>query len=239
VSGPRAAWRDAEARAARATARAIDAHPRSETAMLRAAIAALPPGAALQIGNSLPIRVIDQIAATGTAPGAVLTQRGAAGIDGLIASAAGATWAGRPVLLVLGDVSFAHDLGGLLAARAARAPLAILVIDNRGGQIFTGLPIAKAHPAQHGGAFERHWLTVPEIDPAAIAAALGATATTAVSPAAAATAIARALAAPGVTVIHTPVSATGAHDVRRAALDEASPLRDPDSLRAAQGGSHD
>jgi 2-succinyl-5-enolpyruvyl-6-hydroxy-3-cyclohexene-1-carboxylate synthase len=165
----------------------------------------------------------------------VLTQRGAAGIDGLIASAAGATWAGAPVLLVLGDVSFAHDLGGLLAARAARAPLAILVIDNRGGQIFAGLPIARSH-AVAGAAFDRHWLTAPEIDPAAVAAVLGAQASTAVSPAAAATAIARALATPGVTVIHAPVSAGGAHDVRRAALDSFDAST---SLRAARGASHD
>jgi 2-succinyl-5-enolpyruvyl-6-hydroxy-3-cyclohexene-1-carboxylate synthase len=166
----------------------------------------------------------------------VLTQRGAAGIDGLIASAAGATWAGQPVLLVLGDVSFAHDLGGLVAARAARAPLAILVIDNRGGQIFAGLPIARAH---QGAAFERHWLTAPEIDPAAVAAALGARATTAVSPAAAATAIAGALETPGTTVIHAPVSASGAHDVRRAALDDTAAHHHPDALRAAHGGNHD
>jgi 2-succinyl-5-enolpyruvyl-6-hydroxy-3-cyclohexene-1-carboxylate synthase len=217
---PAAAWRRAEARAARATQLALEGHPRSEAAMLRAAIAALPPGAAVQLGNSLPIRVVDhlpgQLAGGATRP--VLTQRGAAGIDGLIASAAGATWSGRPVLLVLGDVSFAHDLGGLLAARAARAPLAILVIDNGGGQIFAGLPIARAQHAP-GGAFERHWITAPDIDPAAVAAVLGARATTAVSPAAAATAIAGALETPGVTVIHAPVSASGAHDVRSAALD--------------------
>jgi 2-succinyl-5-enolpyruvyl-6-hydroxy-3-cyclohexene-1-carboxylate synthase len=234
---PAAAWRNAEARAARATQLALEGHPRSEAAMLRAAIAAAPPGAAIQLGNSLPIRVVDQLPGqlAGGATRPVLTQRGAAGIDGMIASAAGATWSGRPVLLVLGDVSFAHDLGGLLAARAARAPLAILVIDNRGGQIFAGLPIARAQHAL-GGAFERHWITAPDIDPAAVAAALGARATTAVSPAAAATAIAGALETPGVTVIHAPVSASGAHDVRRAALDHfdtASPLR------AAQGASHD
>ena len=218
---PAAAWRDAEARAARATQLALESHPRSEAAMLRAAIAAAPPGAALQLGNSLPIRVVDQLPGqlAGGATRPVLTQRGAAGIDGLIASAAGATWSGRPVLLVVGDVSFAHDLGGLLAARAARAPLAILVIDNRGGQIFAGLPIARAEHALAGGAFERHWITAPDIDPAAVAAVLGARATTAVSPAAAATAIAGALETPGVTVIHAPVSASGAHDVRRAALD--------------------
>jgi 2-succinyl-5-enolpyruvyl-6-hydroxy-3-cyclohexene-1-carboxylate synthase len=236
-TGDTAAWGEAEARAGRATEAALDSHPRSEAAMLRAAIAAVPAGAAIQLGNSLPIRVVDQLAAprTGGAAPPVLTQRGAAGIDGLIASAAGATWAGRPVLLVLGDVSFAHDLGGLLAARAARAPLAILVIDNRGGQIFAGLPIARA---QHtlGGAFERHWITAPDLDPAAIAAALGARATTAVSPAAAATAIEYALDTPGATVIHAPVSASGAHDVRHAALERFDTAI---SLRATQGGSHD
>ena len=200
---------------------------------MRAAIAALPDGAALQIGNSLPIRVVDQVCAGGGVARQVLTQRGAAGIDGLIASAAGATWAGAPVLLVLGDVSFAHDLGGLVAARCARAPLAILVVDNRGGQIFAGLPVARAAP---GAAFERHWITAPELDPAAIASALGLAATTAASPAGAAAAIAHALAAPGVTVIHAPVSASGAHDVRRAALDGYDV---PSPLRAAHGGSHD
>jgi 2-succinyl-5-enolpyruvyl-6-hydroxy-3-cyclohexene-1-carboxylate synthase len=229
-----ATWREAEARAAAATEVALDGHPRSETAMLRAAIAAVPAGAAIQLGNSLPVRVVDQLCGGG-AVRPVLTQRGAAGIDGLIASAAGATWAGAPVLLVLGDVSFAHDVGGLLAARAARAPLAILVIDNRGGQIFAGLPIARSH-AVAGAAFDRHWLTAPDVDPAAVAAVLGAQASTAVSPAAAATAIARALATPGVTVIHAPVSATGAHDVRRAALDSFDTST---SLRAAHGGSHD
>ncbi|MBA3465338.1 MAG: 2-succinyl-5-enolpyruvyl-6-hydroxy-3-cyclohexene-1-carboxylic-acid synthase [Deltaproteobacteria bacterium] len=208
-------WRDAEASAAIAAARAIEAAPTSEVAVLRAVLAAVPAGAAVQIGNSLPIRVVDHVPGGG-APRTVLSQRGAAGIDGLIASAAGATRAGAPVLLVLGDVSFAHDLGGLLAARCASAPLAILVIDNRGGQIFAGLPVAKA---KLGAAFERHFITAPEIDPAVVAAALGARAVTATSPAAAATAVATALATFGVTVIHAPVSVSGAHDVRRNAIE--------------------
>jgi 2-succinyl-5-enolpyruvyl-6-hydroxy-3-cyclohexene-1-carboxylate synthase len=225
-------WRIAEVAAARALDRALDGHPRSEPAMMRAAIDAVPAGAAIQLGNSLPIRVVDQVASGGPAR-TILTQRGASGIDGSIASAAGATCAGQPVLLVLGDVSFAHDLGGLLAARCARAPLAILVIDNRGGQIFAGLPIARAQP---GPAFERHWITAPDVDPTAVAAALGIPATTAASPAAAATAIARALATEGIAVIHAPVTASGAHEVRRAAL-EAFAL--PTHLRTAHGGTHD
>ncbi len=214
-------WRELEARAASARDRAIETHPRNEVAAVRAAIEALPDGGVLQIGNSLPIRVIDHLPAGG-ARRTVLTQRGAAGIDGLIASAAGATRGGQPVLLVLGDVSFAHDVGGLLAARCASAPLAILVVDNRGGQIFAGLPIARAGI---GAAFDRHFVTAPEIDPSAVAAALGVNACTAASPAAIGTAVATALVTTGVTVIHAPVSVSGAHDVRRTAIESfAAPI---------------
>jgi 2-succinyl-5-enolpyruvyl-6-hydroxy-3-cyclohexene-1-carboxylate synthase len=209
-------WRELERAADYAAAAAITAHPTSEVAVLGAALDALPAGAALQLGNSLPIRTIDHVPAAARPALRVLTQRGAAGIDGLIASAAGATRAGAPVLLVLGDVSFAHDLGGLLAARAAAAPLAILVIDNGGGQIFAGLPVARAGL---GAAFADHWLTAPGVDPIAVAAALGLRAVTAASPAAVAAAVAAALAAPGATVIHAPVSPSGARDVRRAAIE--------------------
>jgi len=208
-------WRELEARASAAIDLAIAEHARNEVAAVRAAIEAVPANGILQIGNSLPIRVVDHLPAGG-AMRIVLTQRGAAGIDGLIASAAGATRAGRPVLLVLGDVSFAHDLGGLLAARCASAPLAILVVDNRGGQIFAGLPVARAGL---GAAFERHFVTAPELDPSAVATALGANAVTAATPAAIGTAISGALAGPGVTVIHAPVSVSGAHDVRRTAIE--------------------
>jgi len=211
-------WRSLELRAAAAASSAIERAPTSETAVLRAVVQALPPGAAMQIGNSLPIRTIDHVPGGGRAI-RVLSQRGAAGIDGLIASAAGATRAGAPVLLVLGDVSFAHDLGSLLAAREAAAPLAVLVLDNGGGQIFAGLPVARA---SLGAAFERHFLTRPGIDPVAVAAALGARGVTATTPAAAASAVATALAADEVTVIHAPVSVSGAHDVRTNAMGDLS-----------------
>jgi 2-succinyl-5-enolpyruvyl-6-hydroxy-3-cyclohexene-1-carboxylate synthase len=191
-------------------------HPRSEVAVLQAVLDAVPERGIVQIGNSLPIRVVDHVRA-GSLRRTVITQRGAAGIDGLIASAAGATRGGEPVTLVLGDVSIAHDLGGLLAARHAKTPLAIVVLDNAGGRIFAGLPVARANAAP--GAFEDHFLTAPGIDPAAVAAALGVRAITAPSPSAVATALAAAFAHPGPTVIHAPVSATGAHDVRRDALE--------------------
>jgi 2-succinyl-5-enolpyruvyl-6-hydroxy-3-cyclohexene-1-carboxylate synthase len=144
-----------------------------------------------------------------------VTQRGAAGIDGLVASATGATASG-PVLLVLGDVSLAHDLGSLIVARHALAPLAIVVIDNDGGRIFGGLPIARS---AHSATFERHWLAAPAIDPVAIATALGIRAVLAETPTAVAAAVAAALATSGPTVIHAPVSPTGARDLRTTALE--------------------
>jgi 2-succinyl-5-enolpyruvyl-6-hydroxy-3-cyclohexene-1-carboxylate synthase len=207
------AWRAAGERAAAAIELALAAHPGSEGAAVRAAIAAVPPGTILQLGNSLPIRIVDQVC--DRLPTTVIVQRGAAGIDGLVASAAGATRAHAPVLLVLGDVSFAHDLGGVLAARACSAPLAIVVLDNGGGQIFAGLPIARAGL---GDMFDRHFVTAPMVDPTAVAVALGVRAITATSAAAIAAAVAVALDFAGPTIIHAPVTASGAHDVRRDAL---------------------
>lgn len=218
-----AAWRAAEQRASGAMQRALASHPRSEGSVLRAALEAAPREMLVQVGNSLPVRVIDQVCVGGTER-TVLTQRGAAGIDGLIASAAGATRAHKPVLLILGDVSFAHDIGGLLAAREAIAPLVILVIDNGGGRIFDGLPVARTNP---GPAFQRHFTTAPGLDIAAVAHVLGARAVTAATPAAAASAITAALTERGVTVIHAPVTPTGALDVRRDAIEivNTSPAR--------------
>jgi 2-succinyl-5-enolpyruvyl-6-hydroxy-3-cyclohexene-1-carboxylate synthase len=206
-------WLAVEHRASAAVERAAAAHPRTEGDVLLAALAAMPPGALVQLGNSLPIRVVDQMCTGGER--LVVTQRGAAGIDGLVASATGATAAG-PVLLVLGDVSFAHDLGSLIVARHALAPLAIVVIDNDGGRIFGGLPIARS---AHTSIFERHWLAAPAIDPVAIAAALGIRVVVVETPAATAAAVASALATPGPTVIHAPVSPTGARDLRTTALE--------------------
>ncbi len=229
-------WRNADARVQGALGRAIASHPRSEVAVMQAVLDAVPERGVVQIGNSLPIRVVDYVRGGG-ARRTVITQRGAAGIDGLIASAAGATRAGAPVVLVLGDVSFAHDLGGLLAARNSMTPLAIVVLDNGGGRIFSGLPISRAST---GNAFEQHFLTAPAIDPAAVATALGVRAVTASSPAAVTAALATALATLGPTLIHAPVTATGAHDVRRDALEllvSSTQLRNS-SIAVTAGATH-
>ncbi|MCE9577547.1 MAG: hypothetical protein K8W52_30640, partial [Deltaproteobacteria bacterium] len=217
-----ATWRAADRAAVGAIATALvslalerDAAELLEPAALRSAISAAPPAAQLVLGNSLPIRLVDALCPGGGPYRRVLSQRGANGIYGLIAGAVGAATLG-PTLLVLGDVSFAHDAGALAAARHARAPLAIVVIDNGGGRIFDQLPLAAS--ALPPGEFARLWRTPPALDPVAVAQAFGCRGVCAPSGAALADAVADALERPGTTVIHVPVAAESAAIFRRAAL---------------------
>lgn len=134
----------------------------TEPAIAREVVRALPPGATLFVSSSMPIRDVDAFA--GELPGVrVLSNRGANGIDGVVASALGASVAsGRPTALLLGDVAFLHDLGSLLIAARNRVPLTVVIANNDGGGIFSFLPIAK-HPdhfeqlfgTPHGMSFEK------------------------------------------------------------------------------------
>lgn len=94
------------------------------------------------LGNSMAIRDVDTFAEQ-IPCAAVLHQRGASGIDGLISGAAGtASCSERPVVLVLGDLSALHDLGGVALLKKISSPLVVVIINNDGGQIFNQLPIA-------------------------------------------------------------------------------------------------
>lgn len=100
-------------------------------------------GIDLFIGNSLSIRLAD-LQTCRKSP--VFTNRGASGIDGLLATACGLHRArGKPTLLLLGDTSLLHDLNSLLLARNSQSelPLVIVVLNNDGGSIFNLLPAAQ------------------------------------------------------------------------------------------------
>ncbi len=123
----------------------------SEPAVARFLSRRTPDHAALMLGSSMPIRDMDMFGegAAGRAP-FVAANRGASGIDGAVATAAGlAHGRAAPVVLATGDLGLLHDLNSLTLAASAPAPVVIVVINNRGGGIFSFLPVARC-----GEAFE-------------------------------------------------------------------------------------
>jgi 2-succinyl-5-enolpyruvyl-6-hydroxy-3-cyclohexene-1-carboxylate synthase len=116
----------------------------------------------LLLGNSLPIRLAAWVAPLEFRSGPRLhTARGANGIDGWLAAAAGtAAGAGSPTVAFVGDVTAAHDLGGLALVARSEVPLVVAVLDNGGGRIFEHLPARKLLSASD---FE-YWSTPPQID---------------------------------------------------------------------------
>jgi 2-succinyl-5-enolpyruvyl-6-hydroxy-3-cyclohexene-1-carboxylate synthase len=108
----------------------------------------LQDGTTLYIGNSMPVRDLDTFFGSSKQRIRIIGNRGANGIDGIISSALGVSAvAGQhePTVLVLGDLSFFHDLNGLLAAHLHQLNLTIILINNDGGGIFSFLPQA-AYP---------------------------------------------------------------------------------------------
>ena len=107
----------------------------------------LQDGTTLYIGNSMPVRDLDTFFWGNEQPIRIMGNRGTNGIDGVISSALGASAVGEhePTVLILGDLSFFHDLNGLLAARLHQLNLTIILINNDGGGIFSFLPQA-AYP---------------------------------------------------------------------------------------------
>lgn len=113
-----------------------------EAAALRSLLDKAPDRSLLVMSNSLTVRLVDIYARALERDLDVLSQRGASGIDGLVAGAAGAaTAAGRPLALAIGDVTLLHDLTSIGLAARVRTPLVVFVLHNGGGRIFEQLPI--------------------------------------------------------------------------------------------------
>jgi 2-succinyl-5-enolpyruvyl-6-hydroxy-3-cyclohexene-1-carboxylate synthase len=142
-------WRSADELAAEAILGALGGETPSEPRVALELGTLLPEGATLFVASSMPVRDIETFWPIRRDPPRVLCNRGANGIDGIVSSAFGAAAAERgPVVLLIGDVALAHDIGGLLAARRLGLKLTIVLLDNAGGGIFDFLPVAGAAMAR-------------------------------------------------------------------------------------------
>ena len=117
---------------------------------------ALAPGTTVVAGNSMPVRDLDSFTVPDAKPLRFISNRGANGIDGVNSTALGVAAARPgPTVLVIGDLSFYHDLTGLWAAKRHQLDLTVILINNNGGGIFHYLP-----QAAHEDIFET-WFGTP------------------------------------------------------------------------------
>lgn len=193
----------------------------SEGLAVKTVVETMPDGALLVLGNSLPIRDVDAYVSSAAPELRIITQRGANGIDGLVAGAIGSAVAGRvPTLLLIGDVSLLHDVGSLAQLGHAQAPLVIAVVDNAGGRIFDQLPVAQLYAGDPSAA--QLWLTPPGRELSHAAALFGLSYVAPTSSGAVREAVASALGQTRPTLLHLRVEPESAQRMRQQILQRLS-----------------
>ena len=127
---------------------------------------AIPENSVVHLGNSSPVRY----ALIGDADQRVLylSNRGTAGIDGPLSTAVGfASVPEKLNTIILGDLSFFYDSNGLWNNYIGKN-LRVIVINNRGGNIFSMIKGPEKSPA-----FEEHFFTENKIKAEGIAKTFG------------------------------------------------------------------
>ncbi|NNG21346.1 2-succinyl-5-enolpyruvyl-6-hydroxy-3-cyclohexene-1-carboxylic-acid synthase [Naumannella sp. ID2617S] len=116
-------------------------------------VASIGESGVLVVGSSNPIRDLDLAPVPEQGP-VVHANRGLAGIDGTVSTAVGiAVGLGRPVTALMGDLTFLHDVGGLLVGPLEQRPrMRVVAVNDDGGSIFHTLE--QGAPA-YADSFER------------------------------------------------------------------------------------
>ncbi|HET7480156.1 MAG TPA: 2-succinyl-5-enolpyruvyl-6-hydroxy-3-cyclohexene-1-carboxylic-acid synthase [Rubrobacteraceae bacterium] len=149
-----AGWREASGKVSRSLDKLLpETEDLSEPLVARLVSRHVPKDHGLVAASSMPVRDLDTFAVTDGAGVLVAANRGASGIDGTVATAAGfARGRGAPVTLIIGDLALLHDLNSLAMLRDAL--VVVIVVNNDGGGIFSFLPVAG-----HRGFFEPYFGT--------------------------------------------------------------------------------
>lgn len=120
--------------------------------------ASIPSDAIVTLGPSQVLRDLDLVLPARRNLPRIVSNRGLAGIDGVVSTAVGAALAyGGPSYAVMGDLTFLHGSNGLLMGPEEPCPdLTIVVLNDDGGSIFSSLEQGASEYAQH---FERVYAT--------------------------------------------------------------------------------
>ncbi|MGE0266906.1 MAG: 2-succinyl-5-enolpyruvyl-6-hydroxy-3-cyclohexene-1-carboxylic-acid synthase [Candidatus Omnitrophota bacterium] len=117
----------------------------TEPGICRSVTRLIPPNHILYAASSLPIRELDMFADHTGGSVSVGANRGASGIDGTIASAAGySAGTNKRATLIAGDLSFLYDLNALSMLKDLINPMVIVLLNNDGGGIFEFFPVSKS-----------------------------------------------------------------------------------------------
>ena len=168
-------WRYAQAVARQQVAAQIDAMDIANSPRLAAELVALlPDGATLVLGSSQPPRDVGLAAAPRDGL-RLIANRGVAGIDGTVSTAIGVALgtdpSAGPTVALMGDLTFLHDMTGLvIGPHEPRPDLTIVVSNNGGGGIFHTL-----EPGEplHARAFERVFGTPHDVQLGGLVEAAG------------------------------------------------------------------
>jgi 2-succinyl-5-enolpyruvyl-6-hydroxy-3-cyclohexene-1-carboxylate synthase len=94
----------------------------------------------IMVSASMPMRDLEWFSPALPVAPAVMANRGANGIDGVVSTALGIAASGRRTFALLGDLAFLHDVSGMV--NLPDVPCTFIVLDNGGGGIFSFLPQA-------------------------------------------------------------------------------------------------
>jgi 2-succinyl-5-enolpyruvyl-6-hydroxy-3-cyclohexene-1-carboxylate synthase len=131
----------------------------------------LPPGLAVMLANSSPVRDWESFSDPAASGRPIFSFRGASGIDGTLSMACGLAEAVGHLVLVCGDLALLHDSNGWLWGPQLRGQLLVVLVDNGGGGIFEQLPIRPPQPDLLD--FDRLFAMPQGVDPRALARAHG------------------------------------------------------------------
>jgi 2-succinyl-5-enolpyruvyl-6-hydroxy-3-cyclohexene-1-carboxylate synthase len=159
-------WRRAEAAAESAIASTLGASQLLDPHIAREVAAS---SRIVVASSSMPIRDIEWFASTGDGL-LVYANRGANGIDGVVATAIGVASELGSVTVYLGDVAMVHDASSLAMLAQRGLDVRVVVADNDGGAIFSYLP--QATTVEHD-TFETLFGTPHRTDLGALAGAFG------------------------------------------------------------------